>query len=76
MAQMTDEEADYWDEYFTKNPPKVDPSKRGGFFTQQRELLNVLRPVTADYILSRCMSTHKMPSQIIDEIVQQQMASQ
>lgn len=23
---MTDEEADYWDDYFTKNPPKVDPS--------------------------------------------------
>jgi hypothetical protein len=21
MARMTDEEADYWDDYFTKNPP-------------------------------------------------------
>jgi len=75
MAQMTDEEADYWDEYFTKNPPKVDPSKKGGYFTQQRELLNVLNQVSADYILSRSISTHKMPAQIIDEMVQQQMAA-
>ena len=28
---MTDEEADALDEYYTKNPPKVDPSKNGGF---------------------------------------------
>ena len=76
MAQMTDEEADYWDEYFTKNPPKVDPSKKGGYFTQQRELLNVLNQVSADYILSRSMSTNKMPAQIIDEMVQQQMATE
>ena len=73
MAQMTDEEADYWDEFFTKNPPKIDPSKRGGFFTQQRELLNVLSPATADYILNRSISTKKMPAQIIDEMLQQQM---
>ena len=75
MAQMTDEEADYWDEYFTKNPPKVDPSKKGGYFTQQRELLNVLNQVSADYILSRSMSTNKMPAQIIDEMVQQQLTA-
>ncbi|MDR2072431.1 MAG: hypothetical protein LBP60_03240 [Spirochaetaceae bacterium] len=31
MKEMTDEEADYWDEYYTKNPPKVDPAKNGGF---------------------------------------------
>jgi hypothetical protein len=24
---MTDEEGEYWDDYFTKNPPKVDPAK-------------------------------------------------
>jgi hypothetical protein len=24
---MTDEEGEYWDDYFTRNPPKVDPAK-------------------------------------------------
>jgi len=34
---MTEEEADYWDEYYTKNPPKIDPSKNGtGFFTRRK----------------------------------------
>ena len=28
---MTDAECEYWDDYFTKNPPQVDPSKNGGF---------------------------------------------
>jgi hypothetical protein len=74
MAHMTDEEAEYWDDYFTKNPPKVDPSKKGGYFTQQRELLSILNRASADYILSRSLSSDKMPAQIIDEIVQQQMA--
>jgi hypothetical protein len=31
---MTDEEADYWDEYFTKNPPKVSGDGTGGFFAR------------------------------------------
>jgi hypothetical protein len=74
-AKMIDEEADYWDEYFTKNLPKVDPGKKGGFFTQQRELLNVLNPVSAEYILSRSITTNKMPAQIIDEMVQQRIAT-
>jgi hypothetical protein len=27
---MTEAEANYWDDYYTKNPPKVDPAKKGG----------------------------------------------
>ena len=50
MARMTEEEADALDEYYTKKPPKVDPAKKGGFFTRQRELLDVLDDVSIDYI--------------------------
>jgi hypothetical protein len=52
MKEMTDEEAGYWDEFFTKNPPKVDPAKKGGYFTRRRELLNALDSAAADYILT------------------------
>jgi hypothetical protein len=38
---MTDEEADYWDEFFTKNPPKADPNRKGGYFTRQTAILNL-----------------------------------
>jgi len=75
MARMTEEEADYWDEYYTKNPPKIDPSKKGGFFTRQRELLEVLDKVSIEYIMSCSLSKNKMPSQIIGEMVRERISA-
>ena len=75
MARMTEEEAAYWDDYYTKNPPKVDPAKKGGCFTRQRELLSVLDRVSADYIINRSLSTDKMPAQIIGEMVRERIAA-
>ena len=75
MARMTEEEADALDEYYTKNPPKVDPAKKGGFFTRQRELLDALDRVSADYIMSRSISTNKMPVEIIGEMVRERITA-
>jgi hypothetical protein len=73
MPDLTDEEYDALDEYYTQNPPKVDPAKKGGFFTRQRELLDVLDRVSADYIMTRALSTNKMPVQIIGELVREKI---
>jgi hypothetical protein len=73
MPDLTDEEYDALDEYYTQNPPKVDPAKKGGFFTRQRELLDVLDRVSADYIMTRAISTNKMPAQIIGELVREKI---
>jgi hypothetical protein len=35
---MTDKEADYWDDYFTKNPPKLGPNG-SGWLSQREERL-------------------------------------
>ncbi|MHC6202985.1 hypothetical protein ACYULU_07305 [Breznakiellaceae bacterium SP9] len=67
MARMTEEAAVYWDEYYTKNPPKIDPRKKGGLFIRQRKLMDVLDKVSADYIMSRATATQKMPVQVIRE---------
>jgi hypothetical protein len=75
MARMTEEEADALDEYYTKNPPKVDTTKKGGRFTRQRELLDILDEVSSDYIISRSISTNKMPIQIIGEMVRERIAA-
>ena len=75
MSEMTDEEADYWDELFTKNPPKADPSRKGGYFTRQRELLDVLDRVAADYIVNRALQMHKLPAQIIGDMVREKIAA-
>jgi hypothetical protein len=74
MARMTEEEAYALDDYYTKNPPKVDPRKRGGFFTRQRELLEVLDRVSANYIMSRALSAKKLPAQVIGELVRGEIA--
>jgi hypothetical protein len=69
MTEMSDEEADYWDELFTQNPPKVDPNRKGGFFTRQRELLDVLDRAAADYIINRAHQSQKLPAQVIGDLV-------
>jgi hypothetical protein len=75
MKEMTDEEANYWDEFFTENPPKVDPAKKGGYFTRQRELLSVLDKAAADYILTRAEASRQTPAQIIGEMVRERIAA-
>jgi len=75
MGRMTEEEANYWDDYYTKNPPKIDPSKKGGYFTRQRELLDVLDKVSFEYIIGCSISNNKMPSQIIGEMVRERLAA-
>ena len=75
MARMTEDEAYALSEYYIKNPPKVDPSKKGGFFTRQRELLDVLDDVSADYIMSCYISANKMPAEIIGEMVRERIAA-
>jgi hypothetical protein len=76
MARMTEAEAQALSEYYTKNPPKVDPSKKGGYFTRQRELLDVLNKISVDYITSVSLSSGKMPVQIIDEMVREKIELQ
>jgi hypothetical protein len=76
MNEMTDEEADYWDEFFTKNPPTIDPAKKGGYFTRQRELLDVLDTSAADYIITHAEAAHKSPAQIIGELVREKAAAE
>ena len=75
MAYMTEEEADVLDEYYTKNPPRVNPAKRGGVFTVQRELLNVLEKASVDYIVAQAVSANKLPAQIINEMVRERMVA-
>jgi hypothetical protein len=71
---MTEEEADALDEELTRTTPKVDFS-RPDVFIRQRELLNVLNPVAADYIITRALATRQTPAQIIGELVAEKIAA-
>jgi len=74
MAYMTEEEADALDEELTRTTPRVDFNKPD-IFVRQRELLNVLNPVAADYIMTRALATRQTPAQIIGELVAEKIAS-
>jgi hypothetical protein len=74
MAYMTEEEADALDEELTRVTPRVDFTKPD-VFIRQRELLNVLNPIAADYILTRALATHRAPAQIIGELVEEKIAA-
>jgi len=74
MPYMTEEEADALDEELTRTIPKVDFAKPD-IFIRQRELLNVLSPTAADYIMTRALSTNKTPAQIIGELVGEKIAA-
>jgi hypothetical protein len=54
---------------------KVDPNRKGGYFTRQRKLLNVLDRTVADYIINRALQTQKLPAQIIGDMVREKIAA-
>ena len=46
MADLPEEEYDALDEYYTQNPPKMDPAKNGtGFFSRHKA---AARTITVD----------------------------
>ena len=78
MPDMTDEEYDALDEYYTQNPPKVDPAKRGtGFFTKRTASARTITvdSLSADYLTTKAMATHKTPAEIISEMVRERIAA-
>ena len=69
---MTDEEADALDELLTSTTPKLTDIP--GVFARQRNLLDSLDPVAANYILTIAETAHQTPSQIIGELVREKIA--
>jgi len=74
MARMTDEEADALDEEITNAEITLKPGN-GGIFTRQREFIDALDRVSADYIMTRAIATDKMPLQIISEMVHEKITT-
>ena len=74
MARMTEEEANALDEEITNADITLKPGK-GGIFTRQRELIDALDRVSADYIMTRSLATDKMPLQILCEMVHEKITA-
>ena len=70
---MTDEEAEYWDEYYTKNTIMPDLSKPG-FFALKYGMTVKLDPETTRFLADRAETTHKTFSEIISDLVREKIA--
>jgi len=70
MPRMTEEEADALDELVTKNPPRVDPSRA-------RHVVRMVAvdDLSADYLMTKALSDHKTPDQIISEMVRERITA-
>ena len=75
MTDMTEEEADALDDYFTKNLPKVVPGK-GGVTTRQGFRMVALDSLSEDYLLTMALATNKTPTEIISEMVRERMSAE
>jgi len=77
MAQMTDEEATRLDEKWTKTPPKPGPNGTG-YFSQCKKTAHTITidNVTANYLLTKAIADHKIPADIIGEMVQKEIAAE
>ena len=69
MEKMTEEEAFALDEYYTKNPPKVDPSK-----ARIRIPMVRVDNITAEYLAKETKASQKKPEEIIGGLVLEKLA--
>ena len=71
MDTMSEEEAFALTEYYTNNPPRVDPSK-----ARIRIPMVRVDTVTADYLTEKARATNKKPEEILGSLVREQIALQ
>jgi hypothetical protein len=78
---MTDEEAEYWDELLTRTTPKLS-GKSGGFFTDRARMrIESEKPpqtvpvdkLTAGWLHAMTETTHKTPTELIGELVREKV---
>ena len=75
MPDLTEEEYDALDEYYTKNPPKVSGDGKNGFFMKHKGHVIIVNDISAAYLRARADAVHKTPSELVDEMVQEQMSA-
>ena len=75
-TDLTDDEYDALDEYYTKNPPKL--SGKSGFFAKRAEkgsTLIFVDDLSADWLRIKATANHTTPEAIIGELVRKEIAA-
>jgi hypothetical protein len=78
MANLTEDEYDALDEYYTQNPPTVDTAKKGtGFFTHRKAVARSITvdALSANWLMTKAIAAHKTPAEIISDLIQKEIAA-
>jgi hypothetical protein len=75
QKDMTEEEAEYWDEYFTQNTPRGNPVKPGVFARRKANRFAGLDDLSVDYLLTKSIATRKTPEEIIGELIRKEIVA-
>ena len=74
MKDLTDEECDALDEYYTKNPPDIDPQKNRIPDDDSPRIVLVNR-FSARWLMVKAVETQKSTIEIINEMIQKEIAA-
>ena len=72
MPDLTDEEYDTLDEYYTKNPPKLSGNGKSGFFAKHSEKRNTIifvDDLSANWLRIKAEASNTTPEAIIRQLV-------
>ena len=72
MAEMTEEEADALDDFWTKNTPKIKKGV-GGFFTERRARMLLLDEATVNILDARAKAAHQTPTEFISQLIRKDL---
>ena len=73
MKDMTEEEAEYWDNYYTENTIMPNLNKPG-FFARKYGMTVKLDPETTKILAIQAEATKKSFSEIIGDLVREKIA--
>jgi hypothetical protein len=69
---MTEAEAEYWDEYFTRNEPVLGPNGSGFLSAREARLLG-LDDFAYNYLYTKSIATHSSLGQVINALVRKEV---
>ncbi|GHV88457.1 hypothetical protein AGMMS50267_08170 [Spirochaetia bacterium] len=72
-APMSEEEAEYWDDLFTRTTPAL-ASGKGGFFTERQQQMVLLDEKIVRYINAKAHATHQTPADLVAGFVRRDLA--
>jgi hypothetical protein len=74
MSDLTNEEYDALDEYWTKHTPKLSGNGKSGFFAKHSGRVIFIDDISANWLRVKAAADNTTPEEIISKLVREQMS--